>query len=529
MIKRIHIENFKIFRAFSVDLNSDFNIVVGNNEAGKSTILEAIQIALTKRINGRAVEQDLSSFLFNKQCADEFVQAVRKGENPSLPKILIEVYLNENPDLESYRGTNNTARTDEIGLKIEIEFDEDYREEYGKFLEERNQIKAIPSEYYRVHWYSFANNPITRCPIAVSSIDTTTIKLQSGTDYYLQSIIGNYLDAKERVALAIAYRKLKEQFASEPSIKGINDNLTRDKGAITTKDLVIAMDVSQKSNWESSLIPHLNDLPFQFIGKGEQNALKIMLALDRKANDSHVILIEEPENHLSFSSMNTLLSKIRERCAGKQILIVTHSGYVLNKLGIEKVTLLHEQNTMSLKDLSSSTQDYFKKLSGYDTLRLILAKRAILVEGPSDELIVQKAYILKYGKLPIEDGVDIINVRGLSFARFLEISKLLNKSTAVVTDNDGDYQKNVIRKYSDYDGVTCIKICADSDNGAVTLEPQIAKINDLTSLNGIFGTEIATKDAMVAYMTEHKTDCALAIFETKEHINLPDYINNALQ
>ena len=36
--------------------------------------------------------------------------------------------------------------------------------------------------------------------------------------------------------------------------------------------------------------------------------------------------------------------------------------------------------------------NYFKKLPGYDTLRLVLAKRVILVEGPSDELVVQRAY-----------------------------------------------------------------------------------------------------------------------------------------
>lgn len=42
--------------------------------------------------------------------------------------------------------------------------------------------------------------------------------------------------------------------------------------------------------------------------------------------------------------------------------------------------------------LTPDTYSYFKKLPGYDTLRLILAHRVILVEGPSDDLIVQHAY-----------------------------------------------------------------------------------------------------------------------------------------
>jgi len=51
-----------------------------------------------------------------------------------------------------------------------------------------------------------------------------------------------------------------------------------------------------------------------------------------------------------------------------------------------------------LNDLLDSTKAYFKKLPGHDTLRMILAKRTILVEGPSDELIVTKAFLQKHGK-----------------------------------------------------------------------------------------------------------------------------------
>lgn len=101
---------------------------------------------------------------------------------------------------------------------------------------------------------------------------------------------------------------------------------------------------------------------------------------------------------------------------------------------------------MSLKDLKADTQDYFKKLAGYDTLRLVLSKKSILVEGPSDELIVQKAYYIANKKLPIEDGIDTISVKGLSFKRFLEIAKLLKKEVSIVTDNDGDHKKKVETK-----------------------------------------------------------------------------------
>ncbi len=531
MIKKIHIENYKIFGSFSLELNDDLNIIVGDNEAGKSTVLEAIYLALTKKLNGKPIENELSPYLFNKECALKYLDAIRAGENPELPQILIELYLLDQQNLQYLKGANNSEKNDCIGIKLEIVFDEDYKAEYEKLIEDRSQIKVIPSELFKVRWYSFANNNITSAslPIGASFIDATTIRLQSGTDYYLQNIINTGLDAKERVSLSVAYRNLKEKFSNEQAIKDINSKLVQKKGAITNKGLAISIDISHKSNWETNLIPHLDELPFQLIGKGEQNALKIMLALERKADESHTILIEEPENHLSFSSMNILLNRINEKCKGKQIITTTHSAYVLNKLGIEKVILLNGNSSAFLKNLPTDTQKYFKRLSGYDTLRLILAKRSILVEGPSDELIVQKAYLLEHGKLPIEDGIDVINVRGLSFSRFLDIAKEIKKDVIVVTDNDGDYNKNIVEKYKDYNGNANIKICADKNNALNTLELHIAESNDIPLLQKVLSTKNDSKESLVQYMINNKTECALKIFETNEKIKLPDYVQNAIK
>ena len=123
----------------------------------------------------------------------------------------------------------------------------------------------------------------------------------------------------------------------------------------------------------------------------------------------------------------------------------THSSYVANKLGLENLILLNDHRITRLSELKST--EFFRKMSGYDTLRLILCKRAILVEGDSDELIVQKAYMMSHdGRLPIQDGIDIISV-GTAFLRFLEIADKLHKDTAVITDNDGDITA-LERKYS---------------------------------------------------------------------------------
>ena len=60
-VKKIKIRNFKCFCGlFELELNNGLNILVGNNETGKSTILEAIHLALTGLYCGKSIRNELS-------------------------------------------------------------------------------------------------------------------------------------------------------------------------------------------------------------------------------------------------------------------------------------------------------------------------------------------------------------------------------------------------------------------------------------------------------------------------------------
>jgi len=529
-IEKIVIQNFKSLDKFEIKLNKELNIIVGDNEAGKSTLLEAINLVLTGQLNGKNINYEISPFLFSKVVVNDYLVKLKANQNPELPSILIEAYLYNKPEFARLKGSNNTKNEDTFGVYLKIEFNEDFKDVYSNYISDPVKITTLPTEYYVARLYSFANNLITPRNIELTStlIDTTTIKLQNGADYYLQRIIEESLDHKERIGLSLAFRNLKESFKEQEALKVINDKLKANKGDITNKDLSVSIDISQKSSWENNLTSYIDEIPFQFSGKGEQNFIKMLLALDKNVTKSDVILIEEPENHLSFSTMNSLIKKMAEKCKNKQIIITTHSTFVLNKLGLDNLILWGEdKQTMSLKDLKPDTQDYFKKLAGYDTLRLVLSKKSILVEGPSDELIVQKAYFIAKGKLPIEDGIDTISVKGLSFKRFLEIAKLLKKQVSVVTDNDGNHKKKIEDKYVDYIGIPNIKICYDKNDLLNTLEPQIADCNDLATLNKIFNSTIQDKQEMIEYMIDNKTECALSIFNTQELFEAPSYVKQS--
>jgi putative ATP-dependent endonuclease of OLD family len=194
---------------------------------------------------------------------------------------------------------------------------------------------------------------------------------------------------------------------------------------------------------------------------------------------------------------------------------------------LESVLLFSNGKALSLKSLNKDTKDYFLKLPGYDTLRLILAGRAILVEGPSDELIVQKAFLMQYGKMPLEMGIDVISVSSLAFRRFLDIALVLDADVDVVTDNDRDIDK-LKKKYEAYDGVGSIAVWYDRDVSYPTLEPQLVKANGRNLVNSILGKSYATDGELLGYMRDNKTECALKFFETTIPWTVPEYISNVV-
>lgn len=171
--------------------------------------------------------------------------------------------------------------------------------------------------------------------------------------------------------------------------------------------------------------------------------------------------------------------------------------------------------------------NYFKKLPGFDTLRLVLAKQVILVEGPSDELIVQRAYRdANNNRLPIHDGIDVMSMDALSAKRFLDIAVQLKKPVVVVTDNDGD-EAAARAKYADYAHYPFVRVCIGQGH-TETLEPQLLTANGRETLNRALRKRYDTDQKLLAYMAREKTATALAIFESAETITMPEYIRDAI-
>ena len=546
-IQKAVITNFKCFKEpFSIELNEGMNIIVGNNESGKSTILDAINLALTGYLDGKHISSGINQYIFNKETVDEYMNNQNMGGHCSPPMITIELYFaGDNKELAIWRGDDNSDESKEAsGIKFTIELDEDYKSYYEEFVNS-GQIETLPIEYYRYSWCNFCraqNLTIRNLPMRSILVDSTSYGSRNSSDIYISRIIKGILTPTDLIGISQAHRKVKEIFQNESIIADINKNLNG-TGSLTGKQINLAVDLGTKGAWEESMLIEVDNYPFQYIGKGMQSSIRMEIALSpNRIDKTDIVLLEEPENHLSHTSLNQLLKRLSNKLHSKQVICTTHSSFVANKLGIQNITLLENYKTVKFTNLTDETQTFFSKLAGYDTLRFVLCKKAILVEGDSDELIVQRAYIDKNkNRLPIEDGIDVISV-GTSFLRFLEIAKALQKETTVVTDNDGSVEKLKL-KYKDYIGENekdYIKICYDPvvQNGPLdsndkknnnnTLEPNLVRCNGLTLMNEILHKDCKTKECLVNYMQEEKVLSALRIFQSNKKITFPTYIYDAI-
>lgn len=439
MINKIKIRGYRIYEKLDFEPNTKLNLIVGANESGKSTLMEAITLALTGRVNGRKVTEELNPYWFNTALVEEFVTQRKAGNPVAFPEISIELFFENRNDLQHLCGAINTEVPTVAcpGITMRIMPNPDYSDELENWANDPSSI--LPVEYYIDDWRAFSDAVLTQRPrqLATAIIDSRTVRSTSGVDYHLRDILGEHLEPTERASISLAYRQVKASM-SDTTLKNVNKRIGALHASLHDRPISLAMDQSARTSWETSVTPHVDKVPFSMSGQGQQAAIKISLAMNKHSDRANFVMVEEPENHLSHTSLTTLLHRM-ESLSGEeqQIFITTHSSFVLNRLGLDSILLTGGYEVHKIRELDPETVSYFQKLPGYDTLRLALADKVVLVEGPSDEIIFERIFQDKYGKRAMECGIDVLSMRGLSLKRCLELCAALDKTVAALRDNDG--------------------------------------------------------------------------------------------
>ena len=512
-IKKIKLLNYKRFKTLELNLDEKLNVFIGDNESGKSTILEAIHLVISgkkKKIDTLYLEN-----IFNYEVVSQFLESDHQYGN--LPKLFVELYLDEqyNPDLF---GRNNSENREYNGLRFECIPNDDLSKEINDIISTEEGI--FPFEYYSINYYTFAGEPYTgfRSFIKHISIDHSQIGLEYSLREYIRGMYNSTIDDNEKPKHFNDYRKAKRDF-SETSLSNINSRLHDYKFSIRN---------NSKSNLETDLTLLDNEIDIENKGKGRQCFIKTDFALSKSEGNLDLILVEEPENHLSHINVNKLIKKI-SNTRNTQLLISTHSNMITSRLNLRKAILLNSssENYTLFNSLEESTAKFFIKAPNKNILDFVLSKKVILVEGDSEYILMEQFFRNVFNKELSENDIHIISVGGISFKRYLEIAKILELKTAVIRDNDGDYQLNCFDNYSDFVSDS-VKIYSSTNNEYNTFE--ICFYNDNVDIcNELFEAGRRTL-SVLEYMLKNKAEAAFALLDKKgEELNVPSYIIEALE
>ncbi|RYZ93179.1 MAG: DUF2813 domain-containing protein [Proteobacteria bacterium] len=257
-IRKVRIQNYRCIRNLTMNFRKDLNIIVGDNDVGKSTVLEAINLALTGQLRGKSIYSERHQYLFNTDLVAEYLEKKRGGSKDLPPSLEIEVYFFDDDDNQELRGANNSLREDSIGIKFSLEFDKQHWEDFEEYFTEHGEMAEVPIDYFKIFWRSFAEDDVNARIIQKKSayIDAADIKSLGGASKFILEMMGEKFDRKERLHLSVAYKAMREKFSSQEGFKKLNGLIAEIKGGLTDRSLGIALDSSSRLYWENVVEMH---------------------------------------------------------------------------------------------------------------------------------------------------------------------------------------------------------------------------------------------------------------------------------
>ncbi len=515
VITKLKLHNFRRFSKLVVDFDEQMNLLIGDNESGKSSILQSLDLVMS---GSRSKVETLGlESLMNTDVVSEFLSGSKAYKD--LPVMWIEVYLNEqnNSDLN---GRNNSEVSDFDGLKLICEPMAAYGVEIADIL--KGAEPNFPYEYYSISFQTFNGESYTgyRRFMKHLLLDGSQINNEYATREYVKEIYRAKVDDREKHKHRNEYRKHKSQFRNSV-LKELNDRLDSYKFSVAT---------NTKSNLETDLTITENDISIENKGKGRQCFIKTEFAIQRSStgNPLDILLLEEPENHLSHTNMKNLVDMIAGT-KDKQLIVTTHNSLICTRLDLRKAIMLNSSSAepATLNKLPDDTAGFFVKAPDNNILEFILSKKVVLVEGDAEYMLMEALYKNVTDKELNDSDFHVISVGGTSFKMYLDLGKLLNIKTAVIRDNDGDFQKKCIDNYNEYESET-VKIFFYGNNTLRTFELCMYEANktvcDYLFTNGHI--KLTPQD----YMLNNKAEAAFRLLEHKAtELIAPDYIKNALK
>ncbi|HEJ7061398.1 ATP-dependent nuclease [Serratia marcescens] len=491
LISQVDIKNYRCFDSFTVKLNQ-LTIIIGENNSGKTNFIKALSLPLSSGSLDFS-QKRLSISDFNNASVIEFLECAydyfRLGSNEKLQednvaKILelfpvVEVTLEFSDPKNNYEKALISSFLDEDGCnpvfrisysfypKDEIEF-LGRVEELVLSVSDKKELKwnLLPIDNYEYDIKTTANNKsvsISKLKNILINIigaerddfsDSQTMKSNS----LLTRLLISELNGDEKKTINSAY----SDFFNEVENAGffqrmLNSDHSFDNIKEHLKELGCVPNLPNLKNILSNItLSYGSEFLYQK-GLGERNLVYIFLffAYFKKNNkEFNLCCVEEPEAHLGVNKLRSVTDFIEKSTSEVnsllQTIVTSHSPSIINKLKISNVVAFSGNKAVSLSEFGSDLNDYLRKRPNFDILRLLYADKLILVEGPSEEMLIRSHLYLDNNNL---NDIEIISVGQKGYRKFLDIWLLINKDNynkKIGVIRDFDNQPNAQSEHEKY-------------------------------------------------------------------------------
>lgn len=478
-ISEIRIENFRLFgsaeKAFVLPLNPGLTALVGENDAGKTAVIDALRLVLGTR------DQEMLRI-----DPDDFHQASPTSERAEQAVITL-----------TFRGLTSSDRGafsefltfEKIGDAIETVL-------IITWVAKRNFKEGSSRRVHPPEWRTGAMADGPLLDMGARSLLTTTYlrplrdaerAMSAGRGSRLSQILQH---TREILDTGIAFDKLVDPpvdpttlsilglgdyasylFSESEGVKKARKRLNDDYLAplsFANDKLLAQIGVAGKQEDSLRLRQLLEKLELTLTGStdpvshhsrglGSNNLLFMaceLLLLATESDGFPLLLIEEPEAHLHPQRQLRLMSFLQEQAKREradrqhiQIIVTTHSPNLASDLHLDNIALIEGARAFPLckgqTKLSPSDYRFLERFLDVTKANLLFARAVLVVEGEAENILFPVLARLLDRDFH-HHGVSVVNVGGTGLGRYARIfirqnpeqQGVINIPVACVTDMD---------------------------------------------------------------------------------------------